>query len=289
MFENLIGNDNIKQALIESIHNKNIAHSYVFTGIRGVGKKHFAKEFAKHIMCLKEAEYNNNCDSCLKFDSGNNPDYKEIEPEGKTIKIEQIRNMQEHLLEKPIISNKKLYIIDNAETMSEEAQNCLLKTLEEPPQHAIIILITSNENKLLQTIKSRCITIKFNRIPDIELEKHLKNLTKDQIKLLNGSFENINSIEEKEQEYKEIKKIVEILKNEKMLDLLEKSEILYNNKENILDILNYLNIVLFENKMWDLIEIVEKTKNKILLNNNYEMCIDNMLVNCWKCVNNYNN
>ena len=280
MFENLIGNENIKQDLIESIQSKNVAHSYIFTGIKGVGKKLYAKEFAKNVMCLEKTKCDDSCDSCIKFNSRNNPDYKEIEPEGKTIKIEQIRNMQKHLLEKPVISNKKIYIIDNAETMSEEAQNCLLKTLEEPPKYAVIILITSNENKLLQTIKSRCITIKFNKISDIELEKKLKDLTKEQIKLLNGSFENLESIEEKEQEYKEIEKIVEILKNETMLDLLENSEILYNNKDNIIDLLTYFNIILFENKMWNLIEIVERTKNKILLNNNYEMCIDNMLIEC---------
>ena len=177
MFEKLIGNDQIKESLEEAINSNNISHSYIFTGIQGIGKRLFAREYAKNIMCINSGKCNEECDSCLKFNSNSNTDFQEIEPDGKSIKIEQIRKMQEHVSKKPIISNRKVYIINDAEQMTEEAQNCLLKTLEEPPQYAVIILIASNENKLLATIKSRCVTIKFNRISDGELKKKLNYLT----------------------------------------------------------------------------------------------------------------
>ena len=139
MFEELIGNQKVKETLIKSIISNRISHSYMFLGIEGIGKALFAKEFAKAILCLKEGEYCDNCKSCIEFSTDNNPDYVYIEPEETKIKIDQIRNMQLKVAEKPIISNKKVYIINDAETMTPEAQNCLLKTLEEPPEYVTII------------------------------------------------------------------------------------------------------------------------------------------------------
>ena len=148
MFENIIGNDTIKKTLVKSIENATLSHSYLFMGIQGIGKKMFATEFAKAILCIKR-EQNDSCKSCLEFDSNNHPDFMYIEPEGTSIKIEQIRLLQKKIQEKPIISNQKVYIIDDADFMTKEAQNCLLKTLEEPPEFATIILIGCNENAFL--------------------------------------------------------------------------------------------------------------------------------------------
>lgn len=286
MFENLIGNEKVKNALSEAIESKNIAHSYIFTGIQGIGKKLFAKEYAKKIMCINKDNCNNTCDSCIKFDAGSNPDYTEIEPDGKIIKIKQIREMQEKILEKPIISNRKVYIINDADSMNEESQNCLLKTLEEPPKYAIIILIVSNENKLLATIKSRCITVKFNKISNEEMSNHLKDLSEEQITLLDGSFQNLDSIDEMKQDYEEIIKIVNTLKKGTIVELLESAEVLYTKKDTIQNLLNYLNIVLLKERLLEPIEFVEKTKRKIIASNNYEMSIDYLLINSWKKVHN---
>ena len=142
MFEKIIGNEHIKESLIKAVNSSSVSHSYLFIGKSGIGKKLFAKELAKKVMCLGDET----CESCVKFEAGSNPDFQIIVPDGRTLKIEQIRNLQARIIEKPIISNKKVYIIDDAECMSEEAQNCLLKTLEEPPEYAMIILISSNEN-----------------------------------------------------------------------------------------------------------------------------------------------
>ena len=243
MFEALIGNEDIKKSLSESLKNQKTSHSYIFKGEAGVGKKLFAQDFAKGILCLNNVGGNDNCDSCIKYNAGSNPDYNEIEPDGKRIKIDQIRKMQEKIQERPIISDKKVYIIDNADTMTEESQNCLLKTLEEPPRYATIILITTDENKLLPTIKSRCITIKFDIISNEELRKHLPNYTDNQIKLLGGSFKNIDNIEEIEQNYKKLQEIADVMKNGNKLELIEKSELLYNQKDSIIVLLDYLNII----------------------------------------------
>lgn len=284
MFEKLIGNEQVKKTLIDAINSENVSHSYIFSGIEGIGKRQFAKEFVKNIMCIENGKCEEKCDSCIKINANSNPDYTEIEPDGKTIKIDQIRNMQEKVAEKPIISNKKAYIINDADLMSEESQNCLLKTLEEPPKYTIIILVVSNENKLLPTIKSRCVSVKFNKISDEEIKKHINNISNEQIKLLGGSLKNIENIQEKEEEYNAILKVVETLQKGQLLDLLENADILYTNKDNILELLDYLNVILLEKRIIDPIIIVEETKHKIISNNNYEMSIDNMLIKCWKSI-----
>lgn len=173
-FNNIIGNEKIKSYLQEFINNKAISHSYLFSGQDGIGKKLFAREFAKMILCLSDNKPCNICSSCIKFDSNNNPDFLQIEPDGNSIKISQIREMQKNVYEKPILSNKKVFIIDESEKMTEEAQNSLLKTLEEPPEYMVIILISSNENKLLNTIKSRCLKINFLNIDNVELKSYIK-------------------------------------------------------------------------------------------------------------------
>ena len=176
-FNELIGNEKIKQNLIKVLNNKHIAHSYMFIGTKGIGKKEFAKEFAKGILCTNQEEkLCNNCKSCIEFINNNNPDYYGItlEKEESSIKIEAIRQMQKKIQELPIVSERKVYIIDDAEYLTKDAQNCLLKTLEEPPEFVTIILIVSNENKILNTIKSRCLKLYFNNLSKTELNQYVK-------------------------------------------------------------------------------------------------------------------
>ncbi len=180
MFEKILGNEHIKEQLKKSIKNNQVSHSYLFIGIDGIGKKLLATEFAKAMQCLNKDKYCNNCKSCIEFDSNNNPDFLYIEPDGNSIKIEQIRDMQKRIQEKPIISEKKVYIIDNADKMTVEAQNSLLKTLEEPPEYATIILIGSNENAFLTTIKSRCMILHFNPIEDEKMLQYLQKIRNKQ-------------------------------------------------------------------------------------------------------------
>lgn len=118
MFENILGNDKIKETLINSVKNNRASHSYLFIGIEGIGKNLIAKEFAKMILCTDENKYCNKCKSCIEFDTSNNPDFRIIEPDGNSVKIDQIREFQNKVAEKPIISDRKVYIINDADKMT---------------------------------------------------------------------------------------------------------------------------------------------------------------------------
>ena len=311
LFENIVGNNKIKESLKNAVKSNNVSHSYLFVGKAGVGKKIFAKDLAKKVMCLgsnggaqnngvknNEVQNNNvandnleldfdNCDSCIKFDANSNPDFSIIVPDGKSIKIEQIRNLQAKIVEKPISSSKKVYIIDDADTMTEESQNCLLKTLEEPPEYAMIILIASNENRMLQTIKSRCVIIRFEDLTNEEISQILHTNDQDIIRLCEGSVAKADAISEKREMFAQLKIIADYLSKNSLIDVLINSDLLYSSKDDIMTLLDFLNIIFFEKakeniKYSKAISIIEKTKKKILANNNYDMCIDYMLMHIWE-------
>lgn len=292
MFQNILGNNKIKESLQESVINDKVSHSYLFIGMSGIGKKLIAKEFAKAILCLGNEKYCNNCKSWLEFDGENNPDFSIIEPDGNTIKIEQIRDMQRRVQEKPIISSKKVYIIDNADQMTKEAQNALLKTLEEPPEFVTIILIGENENEFLATIKSRCMILHFNPINNLNMKKYLEdnydmNVTSNMLDVFQGSIGKAIELKDKQEEYLIIEQAIENIENEDLIDLIKKLDILYTSKDEILDMLDYINIILLKKskediKYTDCIKIVEDTKRRITQNANYDMSIDNMLFNIWE-------
>ena len=174
MFNNIIGNEKNKELLKNIIDTNNFAHSYMFVGKESIGKNLFAKEFAKAILCENNNKPCGMCKSCIEFDTCNNPDFSILEPEGTSIKIDPIREFIKKVYEKPVVSSRKVYIINDSNYMTKEAQNALLKTLEEPPEYVTIILITSNENMFLPTIKSRCTKIVFNNLTDMELAKVLE-------------------------------------------------------------------------------------------------------------------
>ena len=174
IFNNIIGNEKNKELLKNIIDTNNIAHSYMFVGKESIGKLIFAKEFAKAILCKNSEKPCNTCKSCIEFDTYNNPDFSILEAEGTSIKIDPIREFIKKVYEKPVVSNRKVYIINDSNYMTKEAQNALLKTLEEPPEYVTIVLITSNENMFLPTIKSRCTKITFNKLTDMELAKVLE-------------------------------------------------------------------------------------------------------------------
>lgn len=269
MFEDILGNDDVKKYLTNCIENKNFSHSYIFSGIKGIGKYTFAKDFAK---CILE-------DSMMQ-------DYYELGPDGKSIKVAQIRELQNVINIKPIFSKKSVYIIDDADLMTIEAQNSLLKTLEEPPEYAVIILIVHNERSVLSTVKSRCINIKFSKLSDKDIKKYfLKNDLNFEdkninvFKVLDGSLNNIDFIKDDYDELLNLTVFVTNLKKNKVINFFQDGSVFYDNHDKIIRLLEYLNILLFENSYFQLIEIVEKTKNKILMNNNFEMCIDYMILN----------
>lgn len=292
MFDAILGNDKIKKELKQAIDSNKISHSYLFIGTDGIGKKQIAKELSKAILCLKN-NGNDNCKSCLEFDSSNNPDFKLIEPDGTSIKIEQIRQLQRKLLEAPIISKKKVYLIDDADLMTTEAQNCLLKTIEEPPEFVNIILIGSKEERFLNTIKSRCTILKFNSLSDEEIKQYLKekyeisDFSDNMLQIAQGSIGKAENIKEKRDLYNAIFKIVDNLNKTDLIEILKQADIIYKSQDEKNEILDGINVMLFNKSKEDIrflncIQIVEETKRRINFNGNYNMCIDNMLFKIWE-------
>lgn len=293
MFDKILGNDKIKQELVQAVNLNKISHSYLFIGTEGIGKKEFAKELSKMILCEDEKKYCNHCKSCLEFDSNNNPDFQIIDPDGTSIKIEQIRKIQRKILEAPIISNKKVYIINDADLMTEEAQNCLLKTLEEPPEFVTIILIGSKENEFLSTIKSRCTIIKFQDIENEQIKSYLfekygmDDISDDMLNIFGGSIGKAEQLKEKNELYNNIIELIEKITQLDLIDTLKKADIIYKSQEDKNEILDGINIVLFKKAREDIkylncIQIVEETKKRLNSNSNYNMCIDNMLFKIWE-------
>ena len=212
--------------------------------------------------------------------------------EGK-IKIEQIREMQRKIAEKPIISNKKVYIIDNADTMTTEAQNCLLKTLEEPPEYITIILICSNEDNLLSTIKSRCTRIYFEPIKEKELKKYLElkfpnqPISENITSLAQGSIGKAIKLNERKDIYENIEKILLNMQNKDLIEIVKTAEEIYKSKEEINSILEYINVLLLKLSRQNIkyikcIEIIEETKKRLKANSNYDMCVDYMIFSMWQ-------
>ena len=292
MFNHLIGNIENKEILKSMIDNNNISHSYIFSGISGVGKFAFAKEFAKAITCLSDTEQKpcNHCKACESFDNANNPDIIIIDENDDSIKTEIIKELTNNNLEKPIQGDKKIYIINNSENMTKEAQNSILKTLEEPPQYAIIILITSNENMLLNTIKSRCIRIPFHRLTNNELKEYFdrigQSINTNLIKAFDGSIEKALRIKDKEEEYRKIQYMFSNLETLNELQILNIKEIILSDKEEILFVLDYINTIFLDNILGNIsnaekyekcIEIIEETKQRLKRNCNFDMTIDNCL------------
>ena len=303
-FEKIIGNDDNKKLLENTVRSNNVLHSYLFFGTEGIGKKVFAKEFSKIILCnSKDEKPCNKCKSCIEFDSNNNPDFFVIEPDGSSIKIEQIRQMQKSILEKPIESNKKVYIINDAETMTKEAQNCMLKTLEEPQDFIVIILIASNENNILPTVKSRCTKIFFRNLDDADIIKYVNeknsgiDINKDILKLCNGSILKAEFVIQKIDILDKIKDFVMNIDKQNELVFFQNNQLFYDNKDDIILLLEYVNILLFEkikgnlgniNGFINSMKIVESTKLKLINSNNYDMTIDNMLLKMWEEINEKN-
>lgn len=252
-FQKIIGHDKIIKFLKTAIKNDSLAHAYIFEGRIGIGKKTSALEFAKAICCKESLDDSCDiCTSCHKIDSGNHPDIEIISPDGKSIKNKQIEEFQNNILLRPYESNKKIFLIEASNTMTVSAQNRLLKILEEPPSYGIIILITENSYGLLPTIRSRCQTIKFNRIPKEDIAKYLierYNLNKEESLVYSifsdgslGRALDIYQSEEFKERRSEIIKIIDKIAIGDRLKLIDSVEFFEKNKDYMEELLDLLAI-----------------------------------------------
>lgn len=162
-FEQILGHQQQIEILQRALKGRRLAHAYLFEGPEGVGKQLVALALVRAIFC-SEGTGCGSCVACRKVDHHNHPDLHLLEPDGATIKIEQIRALQKELSYRPLEGSKKICIIDSADKMNPAAGNALLKTLEEPSGEALIILLSSHPEKLLSTIRSRSQRLTFHRL-----------------------------------------------------------------------------------------------------------------------------
>ena len=308
-FEKIRGQRFAKKYLSNSIKSNMISHAYMFEGPSGVGKNTMARDLATTLLEMENLF--------------NSPDYIEITPDGNSIKIAQIRKLQSDILVKPYKSYK-IYVIDEAQKMTVEAQNALLKTLEEPPKYAIIILITNNKESLLDTIKSRCEIIKFTPIPLVEVADYLTQtgVDKNRASLLanfsRGSMQKAIELSESEDFHimrDEVQKYVETFLTGSMLDIMDIQSSIEKYKDNITNVLDLLvnyfrdimmvkenvdssmiinldRLVFIKNmsikitysKLSKIIDIIEETKNKLRSNCNFNISIQVMTLNIYEVI-----
>ncbi len=184
-FDDIVGQEHITRVLKNAIKENRIAHGYIFSGQRGVGKTTTARIFAKALNCKEgpREEPCNKCDSCREILAGNSIDVMEIDAASNR-GIDQIRELRENIKYAPSSAKYKIYIIDEAHQITNEAFNALLKTLEEPPAHAIFIFATTSTQKIPPTILSRCQRFSFRPLSIKEISGQIENIAeKEKIKI----------------------------------------------------------------------------------------------------------
>ncbi len=155
----LAGNSKICERVRLMLNGERIPHALMLEGENGTGRHTLARYIAAFCMCEGTSRPCFSCKGCHMADIGSHPDVSLISPDGKQLSVDKIRALRQDAYLSPAIANRKVYIIEKAETMNDSAQNALLKILEEPPQNVIFILITLSAEKLLSTVRSRCITL----------------------------------------------------------------------------------------------------------------------------------
>ena len=178
-FESLIGQDNIVQTLKNSIVRGQLAHAYLFCGPRGVGKTSAARIFAKTINCSNpsaDMEPCGECESCKSFAEGRSYCIHELDAASNN-SVDDIKMLIDQVNIPPQVGKYSVYIVDEVHMLSQAAFNAFLKTLEEPPAHAIFILATTEKHKILPTILSRCQTYDFNRISVPDIVRNLRDIS----------------------------------------------------------------------------------------------------------------
>lgn len=175
-FHDIVGHDQIKEHFQKAIENHKVSHAYILTGEAGMGRKSLANAFALALLCEKgKADPCMQCHACKQVLSDNHPDLIHVTHEKpNSIGVDDIREqINDTIMVRPYSSYYKIYIVDEAEKMTQQAQNALLKTIEEPPSYAIIILLTTNQEAFLPTILSRCVQLKLKPLRDFVVKSYL--------------------------------------------------------------------------------------------------------------------
>ena len=254
-FKDVIGHENIIGHFKSSIERGKVAHAYLIHGEKGTGKKLLAGLFAKTLQCESGGtDPCGTCRSCLQCDTGNQPDIIWVTHEKPTvISVDDIREqVNKDIIVRPYSSRYKIYIIPEAELMNPQAQNALLKTIEEPPEYAVIMLLTNNIGKMLPTIISRCITLNLKPVGELDMLDYLSKLgiplTKAKF-CVGFAFGNLGKAVRlaTSEEYNEIKQdCVQILKNVNKMEVYELVEAVKKMAKYKLDVYDYIDLMM----MW---------------------------------------
>ena len=175
-FKDVVGHKDILKYISSAVENNRVSHAYILNGERGSGKRMLANLFATTLLCESgNSEPCGKCHSCRQAESGNHPDIIRVTHEKpNSISVDDIRvQINGDIQVKPYNGKYKIYIVPDADMMTVQAQNALLKTIEEPPAYAVILLLTENANSLLPTICSRCVMLKLRNIKDQLVKRYL--------------------------------------------------------------------------------------------------------------------
>ncbi|MEJ5376137.1 MAG: DNA polymerase III subunit delta' [bacterium] len=173
-FSDIVGHQRIIAVLKKALGASRLAHAYLFVGPQGVGKSTTAREFAKAIQCVSRSqEACEHCIACRKVRDGTHPDVIWLERQGKQILVEQVRELQRRLMYRPLEGVHRVAILQDAQDLTLQAGNALLKLLEEPPADTVMVLLAVSEQSLLPTVVSRCQKLRFAPLPEATVSAYL--------------------------------------------------------------------------------------------------------------------
>lgn len=252
-FQDIIGHEQIKEHFQKAIENHKVSHAYILTGEAGMGRKSLASAFALTLLCEKgKSEPCMKCHACKQVLSGNHPDLIYVSHDKpNSIGVDDIRTqINDTIMVRPYSSYHKVYIVDEAEKMTQQAQNALLKTIEEPPSYAIIILLTTNQEAFLPTILSRCVQLKLKPLKDFVVKSYLTESmqvpeadAEVYAAFARGNLGKAISIASSE-EFKLLhKEVLHLLKHVKEMDISELLDYIRKLKEDNLDIYECLDFM----------------------------------------------
>ncbi len=236
-----LDNSQARELLIRILQSDTIPHALLFVGQKGTGKTSSARIFAKSINCLKNKKLKtiepcNDCESCRSIDTGSHPDVVELDAASNR-GIEEIRSLIRDAAFSPMSANYRVFIVDEAHMITQDAFNALLKTLEEPPQSVIFILATTNEEKIPKTIISRCFKVNFGRAKKEDIIQKLKKVTKEEKLETNEELYTVIA-HHSESSFRDAIKILDELIIQKKLDPVDAQQYLgTHSKKNFLEIL----------------------------------------------------
>lgn len=255
-FGDILGHEQIKEHFQKAIESHKVSHAYILTGEAGMGRKSLANAFALTLLCEKgKSEPCMECHACKQVLSGSHPDLIYVTHEKPaSIGVDDIREqINDTVMVRPYSSYYKVYIVDEAEKMTQQAQNALLKTIEEPPSYAIIILLTTNQEAFLPTILSRCVQLKLKPLKDFVVKSYLvgsMNIPEAEADVFaafaRGNLGKAITIASSDDFKAMHKEMLNLLKHIRNMDISELIEYIQKLKEEHLDIYECLDFM----QMW---------------------------------------